>query len=138
MLVSNVKQKKTISTMHDRCGQWIVLVFFPFFLNSHSLPPLQPYSKWKVRGGGEGVRVGFIKGEAGSLSHALGFFSPPQHAAQTVMEALLLLLFPQFSHTAQKQEVCCRMLAPGASRALKMKEDSSGSVLFRSDSEESG
>ncbi|TWW72803.1 Regulator of G-protein signaling 18 [Takifugu flavidus] len=37
----------------------------------------------------------------------------------------LLLLFPQFSFTAQKEEVYFRMLGPGATQAAKMKEDSS-------------
>lgn len=81
------------------------------------------------------MRRGSIKVEAGSLSDDLVF---SLHAAcsfaQNDMETLLLL-FPQFSYTTQKQEAYCRMLAPGASRALKMKEDSSGSVLFKSDSE---
>lgn len=81
-------------------------------------------------------RVGaFIKGEAGSLSDELGggclqaACSFAQPTAQSDMETLLLL-FPQFSYTAQKQEAYCRMLGPEASRALKMKDGSSGLVLL--------
>lgn len=71
-----------------------------------------------------------------SSLHAACSFT--RHAAHTDTETLLLL-FPQFGFAAQKQEVLCRMLSPGASRqALKMKDGSGGLVLFPSDSEAMG
>lgn len=43
----------------------------------------------------------------------------------------LLLLFPQFSYTAQKEEVYFRMLGPGATQAVKMKDDSNRLAVLR-------
>lgn len=76
---------------------------------------------------GNETRTGFIKGEGtgrGSGSPPFSPCGPQPRSGQADMETLLLL-FPQFGNTAQKEEVYFRMLGPGAT----MKDDSSRSVL---------